>query len=771
MKSLLASLVCFCSFYASAQTTYPIGTWVDHLPYRGARLVEQSDDRVFCATDVSLYSVDKTYLSEDKISKCTGLSDIGFSAMRYDNARHQLVIAYNNSNVDLWTPDKVINVPDIKRKNIVGDKNIYSVDVNDNLAYLSCGFGIVAMDLDKKEIKETYYIGPNGDALKVNQTAVAFGKIFAATDDGLYVADAASPALNNYDVWERWDTVYHLPHINAQHVLSTPNGLYATFYNEVYRYDGSVWDTVRLHPGFAINAMRYFNGQLYLCEHNGGTGEGQITVINDNDTVNNVIWSDGYFDNPSDVQVESSGRMWLADYSKGMSVRQNGSTQTLYPNGPYSNNAWRVEANNGNAYVAAGSVISPGIAYNGDGFFVYENDEWKAYNGTTNPLLSDSLLDFSSITHNDITGKTYSGSNDGASGGGGLVERDNDQITVYKQGFLLNQPAFASNFPAYDVVTDHAGNVWVSNPGTVKPLHVFTAAREWLSFQLQNLSSTDGVQDVYPDNYSQVWIILKDEGLEVYGYGSDLASQADDRYRRFTTGVGTGNLPSNTVLDMVIDKSDEAWLGTDKGIAVIYCVGGATEEGCDAQQIIVSGTDSIAGYLLETERINAIAVDAGNRKWVGTENGVWLLSADGLTEVHHFTVDNSPLFSNSILDIDVDDATGLVYIATAEGLLAYQSDATNPWNGGKRCEATVFPNPVHHDYSGPIAIRNVPYNATVKITDAAGGLVYQTTASGGTAVWNGYDYNGRKASSGVYYVTSVSSDGALTCRAKLVFIN
>lgn len=704
----------------------------------------------------------------ERISKTNGLSDIGFNAIKYDSAHGKLIIAYDNSNVDLWSPDETVNIPDIKRKSIVGDKTIYSISINENLAYLSCGFGIVVLDLDKQEVKDTYYIGPEGTALKVNATAAAYGKLFAATDDGMYTADLDNPFLANYTSWQRWDSAA-LPVAAYQYLLSTPIGVYAASFNLVFRYNGAVWDSVIEQPGTYYNSMRYYNNALYLCEYNPWLYS-RIHAIGPDDSTVAIIPQNEFVGSAKDVVVEDNGRMWVADFEKGMSRWAPGWIQTLYPTGPYSNGAFRIDTRNGDLYVASGSMLSSGIAYNGDGFFVYENDTWKTFNHETKPELTDSLLDFVSIVHNDKTGKTYAGSFSGGSGGGGLVERTNDQLKIYKQGYLLNIPAFATNYPVSDVAVDNDGNVWLTNNGTVKPLDVLTPAGDWQAFALQGISNTEGVTDVYPDNFGKVWVNVRNNGLYVYDPGEDLANTSDDQYKRYLTGSGQGNLPSNLMLDMVFDKNDDAWIGTDKGIAVVYCVSGAIE-GCDAQQIIVSGSDSIAGYLLETERINAIAVDPGNRKWVGSENGVWLLSADGLEEIYHFTVDNSPLFSNSIQDIAVDGTTGLVYIATARGLLAFQSDATDVNVSDKRCEASVFPNPVKHDYSGPIAIRGVPYNATVKITDAAGGLVYQTKASGGTATWSGFDYNGNRAATGVYYATSVSADGQTMCRAKIIFIN
>ena len=740
------------------------------MPYRQARRVEQDAEKVYCATFVSLYAVNKADMSVETISKTTGLSDIGFNAIKHDPARNQLIIAYDNSNIDLWSPTKVTNIPDIKRKSIVGDKSIYAVDVHENFGYLSCGFGIVVVDLEKDEIKDTYYIGPNGDALKVNQTAVAFGKIFAGTVDGLYVADASTPTLSNFQAWERWDTAHQLPHLNAQYVLSTPNGLYAAFNDAIFRFDGEAWDTVRTAPGFALRALRFFNDRLYVCEDNGGLNWSRVVAIDEAGNEETISSSDFYNNVTDDIVVEPGGRHWQARMKRGLMVFDGDNENIIVPNGPASANAFNVDAQNGNAYVAAGAIISGGLAYNNDGFFVYENNEWKSFNRDSHTHLTDSLLDYASIAHNATTGKTYVGSYVGATGGGGLIEREGDNVNIYKQGYLLNMPAFETNYPVSDVSIDKDANVWMTNNGTVRPLHVLTPAGEWHSFQLPTVANTDGVMGVFPDNYGNIWINVKNTGLYVYNYGEEFESTADDQYKWFTAGVGQGNLPSNLVLDMVFDYNDEAWIGTDKGIAVVYCAANALD-GCDAQQIIVSGTDSIAGYLLETERVNAIAVDPGNRKWVGTENGVWLLSADGLTEIHRFTVDNSPLFSNSILDIDVDGSTGLVYIATTRGLLAFQSDATDVNQSAERCEATVFPNPVNHEYTGPIAIRGVPYNATVRITDAAGGLVYQTTASGGSATWNGADYTGRRAASGVYYVTSVSADGQASCRAKLILVN
>lgn len=776
MKPLFAFLFVLTFYQAQSQTSRALNTWEDHLPYTNAQHVAQSPDRMFVATSVSMYFVQKSDFYMERMSKCTGLSDIGFRAVEYDAARDRVLIAYDNSNIDLWSPSGVINIPDIKLKNIIGDKTIYSVYIDGDFAYLAMGIGIVVLDLVKLEVKDTYYIGAGGGVLKVNSIAHAFNRIYAATADGLYSADANSPTLNDFNVWSRMDTAAGLPHSPSAHVMFDGNHLFATFHDSIFSFDGSSWSLIYSHPNFSINNIKRFNDLLYVCEHDFVNGPAQLTLLDANTfAVNTIFPTSDYVGDPRDVEVDESGRMWLADLYRSLSHYENGSWNFVYPNGPASNSVWQIEARDGNIYVAPGALDANQFTYNRDGFFIYRNGEWKQFSGNQFPEMRDTLFDIIGTTYNPLTGKSYyavfggGGVNGGPHIGGGLIEEDNGNITIYKHGYVMKDPAF-NNYPVYDVATDANGNVWATNPTTAKPLIVKTPDNQWASFALQGASSTYGINDVYPDQNNRIWVVARNEGLIVFDPGADVISNADDSQVRVVATEGQGSLPSNAVLSMAQDHNGEMWIGTDKGIAVMYCAA-SVMEGCEAQKIIVSGSDSIAGYLLETERVTAIVVDPGNRKWIGTDNGVWLFSANGLEQVQHFTIDNSPLFSNSILDLSIDQSTGILYIATSKGLQSFQSDAVEALNQEKRCEAVVYPNPVKHEYAGAIAMSNLPYNGTVKITDAAGAMIYQTTANGALATWNGFDYKGRRAASGVYYVTAVSQDGKSSCRAKFVVLN
>jgi hypothetical protein len=148
---------------------------------------------------------------------------------------------------------------------------------------------------------------------------------------------------------------------------------------------------------------------------------------------------------------------------------------------------------------------------------------------------------------------------------------------------------------------------------------------------------------------------------------------------------------------------------------------------------------------------------------------VWLFSADGTEQILHFTTENSPLFSDFVDALDIDNTTGEVYIGTEKGIVIYRGDAIG--GSTKNCEPLVFPNPVRENYAGPIAISGMVNNAEVKITDSEGNLIYRTKAMGGQVVWDGNNYNGERAKTGVYLVLASNEDGSVTCVTKLLMVN
>ncbi|NNE29249.1 MAG: regulator, partial [Saprospiraceae bacterium] len=268
------------------------------------------------------------------------------------------------------------------------------------------------------------------------------------------------------------------------------------------------------------------------------------------------------------------------------------------------------------------------------------------------------------------------------------------------------------------------------------------------------------------------WFTVDKNGLLVYDDNGTLNTPNDDNVRLIKTT--NSQLPENRVRCIEVDLDGEVWVGTELGVVSFNCGTSAFEpQLCQGFKQIVE-VDGFRANLLETEDVRAIAVDGANRKWFGTTNGVFLMSPNGKEQLAFFNSDNSPLPDNFINDIKIHPESGEVFIATGSGLVSYKGEAVQGVPFHVEENAYAFPNPVRPDYFGPIAIKGLTRDADIKITDVTGQLVFQTRALGGQAVWDGNDYTGRRASSGVYYVFATSDDGLNspnTLIAKLLFIN
>jgi len=246
----------------------------------------------------------------------------------------------------------------------------------------------------------------------------------------------------------------------------------------------------------------------------------------------------------------------------------------------------------------------------------------------------------------------------------------------------------------------------------------------------------------------------------------------DDRCRRIT--ANNSELPSNNVRSITTDLRGNVWVGTSQGIVIFSCQDALEAENCIGDRPIVEA-GGFGGFLLETEEIRSITVDGGDRKWVGTSGGAYLLSPDGRDQLLFFDQGNSPLLDNIVRDIAIDPNTGVVYFGTELGIISYRDGATSAPATTFANELVIFPNPVEPGYTGPVSITGLARDARVKITDLSGKLVDEGTATGGQYVWSGTDYNGRRVTTGVYLVFASSNgrfglNSSNSAVGKIVFV-
>jgi ligand-binding sensor domain-containing protein len=390
------------------------------------------------------------------------------------------------------------------------------------------------------------------------------------------------------------------------------------------------------------------------------------------------------------------------------------------------------------------------------GWAILENGKWQAQKGL------DSVTGVQSIAINHLDNSIWLTTSEL-----GVAKWQNNKVQLFnpRNSSLMgttNNSCFTSG-----VVPDSKGNSWVSNTGTTKSIHVYQPDGKWTGFT--NPFGMTDVGTLEIDDIGQIWGTTKNaNGLLVYNPGSSLTSSTDDRWKQYKAGTGIGNLPSNQVNCAAKDKNGFIWVGTDRGIGIIQCVENVfTAAGCDALLPVVQ-QDRFAGLLFKDENVQTIAVDGADRKWVGTKNGVWLISATGEKVIYRFSTNNSPLPGNDISKISIDPLTGEVFIATNNGLCSFRSTATEAVTTQQK--VLVFPNPVPPGYSGSIAIRGLTNNALVKITNLYGALVYQTRSLGGQAIWDGKNTNGTKVASGVYLIICRDDSGAEKIATKITIV-
>jgi len=742
----------------------PIGQWREHMDYRSGKRVALSNDKVYVATNFGAYSVGREDGEITRMSKVTGLNDVGVRTLNYYTAAEKLLIAYNNSNVDVLYRNDVINIPDILRSTVPGDKTIYNISFHNSKAFLSTGLGVIVVDLDKYEISNTFIIGNNGTNVKVNGFAADATRYYAATEEGLKVANQNAGNLNNYRSWTTVSGTNGLPSGPIQQVVSINTTIIAQYSNTLYVNVAGNWQAI-YNDNWRWESVNVSDAAILISEERFGWNERRVLSITSNGVINATIQNNNELRYPFHA-VKSGNEIWIADFEKGL-VKAEGNLFERYAiNSPYGPLDGEMFFFNNKLYVAGGSINDAwNYQFNGTGFFTFDGNEWKDYN-RSNLSFMDSVLDVISIAVDPRDETIYAGSF-----GGGLLEfKSATQYRIYKQNSPLNVAiGDPNNYRVGGMAFDAASNLWISNFAGSSNFLVKKADGNWRAFRVPFLIQDNMVGTVLIDDADQKWIqVPQGNGLLVYNHGASIDNAGDDRWKWFQTGRGSGNLPSNAVNCMVKDKDGFIWLGTDKGIAIIQCPGDVfTTNGCEAFQPVVQ-QDNFAGFLFENEDVRAIAVDAANRKWVGTRNGVWLISADGEKVLERFTAENSPLLSNAIIRIAIDPKTGEVYFSTFNGICSYRGGATEASENTDK--VIVFPSPVPPGYNGNIGIRGLPDNAIVKIVELNGRLVYQTRSLGGQAVWNSRDYRNQRVSSGVYMVLAKDEFGAEKQVGKIVFI-
>lgn len=750
------------TLFAQGNRTVPIGQWQEHLSYRQALQVVKGN-QIYCASNDAVFSISAEG-SLNRYSKINGLNDLGISTIGWDQESQQLLIAYSNSNLDLLKGSIVKNIGDIYRSRIAGNKRIASIFCRNGLAYLSTGLGIVIADLQRYEIKDTWFLGKNGGQLAIFAVSADATDFYAATEEGLKKAAIADPNLSNSNNWRLLSGTNGLSVGAVQQVLTLNNKIIALKNDSLFLQNNGSFSLYYTDKDWPIINATVSGNSLQICQRK-SSGASRVLVLNESGTIVQNLSKPGLISFPKNA-IQDGSAIWIADLFGGLSKFENNGSEQYIPNGPLSIATGDMVFNSEHLYAAAGAVNDAwNYQYNRNGVYDYMNGSWD-FKGYFNQPILDSVLDLISLAIDPRDGALWAGSY-----GGGLVRFKENQTTIYKQKNSSLQAALGdpNSYRVSGLAFDQAENLWVANYGAPKNISIRKKDSSWVSIRVPFALTENALSQILADQEQQIWLISpKGNGIICYHPGNSIDATNDDRWKLYLAGSGNGNLPSNHVRCMALDKNGFIWVGSDKGIGIIQCSNEVFGRGCEALLPVVQ-QDRFAGLLFQDEDVQAIAVDGANRKWVGTKNGLWLLSPEGDKIIYRFTQDNSPLLGNDIKKLAINPVSGELFIASTNGICSFRSTATEA--GNTQENVLVFPNPVPAGYNGTIAIRGLSNNALVKITELNGQLVYQTRALGGQAIWDGKRYTGSKAASGVYLVIVRDDSGKEKMVTKIVLLS
>lgn len=706
------SIIALFTILATTTQAASIGQWNAYLAYNDITDIEPAGNIIYVLSSKDLFSYNVKDNSVQSYSKANILSDTEIGYIAWNPTVKKLIIIYSDFyNIDLLDNNgKCENISDYFSKSITSDKTVNNITINGIYAYISTGFGVMKINMRNAEISETYNLGK-----KITDCAIKSGSIYAKTENSVYEGK------------------------------TTDNLVDPSNWKEVTDKDISFADDNDITTDDTSGYTEYIAF----------------------DKTNKCYWSN---------QQNGCLQCWTKNESSERTII----ASDINAEGPKYNDFGFMKFTQGRLYTCGKQTIQ---SFTGDKWEIYQVDNIQDVTGTDFRKYKNFFYEVD-VDPNDRT-HVFVCAQNGLYGykDTKLVEFYNDENS-YIQSY--NDKGDGKFSKSYELVTgltyDSQGNLWCFNSQAPKrSILRLSNTKEWFSYDLPELmklnegsfkgKSLGSMENPIWDSRGLLWFV-NNNWLNPSFYSFDVTTNKVTTYDNFTNQDGTSYM-AYYVKCIGEDKNKNIWIGTDTGL--FYLSDSDIRSGVTNQlnQYKVAHNDgtNLADYLLTSIDITCMAIDAANRKWYGTNgNGVYLISADNNTQEQHFLTNNSPLLSNDIESIAINEETGEVFFGTSKGLCSYISDATQTNEEMTKDNVWAYPNPVKPEYNGPITITGLSYNANVKICTSNGVLVNEGRSTGGSYTWNGRDLDGKKVASGVYMVQTATSSGesGTVCKVAIV---
>lgn len=768
MKKYILWLIVFigCTAISFGQA---IGSWKAYPALQISTYNIPVGHKVYSLCNGNLFSYNTEDTEVYVFDRLNGLHDTKIQFIRYSSASQKLILVYENGNIDLIYPDnEVVNMKQLKDKNYP-NLVINNVSVVNEKAYICTNFGIVVVNMDKEEFEATYDLKLNVHSC----TADTHYIYLCCSENGFHIGNLKLNLLDKN---------------NWKHISGNFFHELIFFKDELIGFNKTTGLFIVDQQHYTATALIKGANSFFSCSEDVMlTGNSSRIYLFNNITDKQEVRQDNLFN----YLVYSNGTYWASQGIKGLqpyvlSGKALSATQSaIQPNSPIRDYFCNMHYNGNRLLIAGGDLNYNGIDREGTVMY-YENGTWYNFN-------EDGIIKQTNVKYTNTSSIAQDPSDPThhyvSSAGHGLYEfKDFKFIKRYDytnsplQTILPDSPRPQDYVRCDALQYDTEGNLWMVNSEVDTILTILKKDNTWTKLYYEELKKAPNLPAMFFDDKGRLWVLSKRNstnkaGVFVLDYHGTLEDTSDDIHiiRKDITNQDGVQYDPYYFNSFAQDLNKQIWVGTNEGLFVIEDPDEFIQnDDFRFTQIKIARNDGTdyADYLLNGVNISSIAIDAANRKWIGTgADGVYLISEDGQKILQHFTTENSPLISDEIQSIAVNPQTGEVMIGTFLGLVSYMSDANTPAADLDKSNVRVYPNPVKPDYNGVIAVDGLTFNAEVKITTVTGQLVYSGHANGGLFTWDGRNQSGKRVSSGVYNIISTNAEGKKAIVNRVTFIH
>ncbi len=735
-------------------------SWSVHLSYPDVSAITQSENKIYALSEGAMFSLDKHDNTIETFSILNGLNDSDIKLIRFSEDDNTLMIVYSNSNIDLMNSKGIFNLSEFKTKDMTGSKRINQIKFSNGAAFLAADFGILKVDLKKKEFSDTYH--PT-ESTAITDLNFCGDKIYAMTEKSLLSANVNEKLLANPEKWTAFDNLPQA-HVANKQIASFENHIFLLKADSsLYYLNEREWVLF----GKKVASINTSQNRLNVtCAHSAKSYTSLLNEPNYISTDSEI--AESVYDNAENTFYTAAIYNGIGKIKEANDTHEQ--SQSFYTvNGPLSNKAYTMKFVGDRLFVIPigtwidGSNSEEGVL---GMVMIYDGKYWKNVGAPNFADPMDIAVDPQDNTHFWV----------GTYALGGLFEFRDDRF--YVRYNAENTDGIIENVFGNDkyIITDglnydQNGDLWFTQMAATYPIKVRRHDGTWE--QYKDFSKINGYGNTMRGNMLDVngsrWIFTPRANF-IFVYDT---STKRNVYRTSFTDQDGNKFSSERFRCIATDRENpqEIWLGSIYGPIIIpNAKNFYSSDAIRRIKIPRNDGSGLADYLLGNEMINHIVVDAANRKWIATRtSGAYLVSPDGTETIKHFTTQNSPLLGDNVYNIAINSNTGEVFFCTDKGICSYMGDA----NDGRENydDVHAFPNPVREDYEGEITITGLMDKSSVKITDVSGNLIYETISNGGMATWDGTDRSGERVATGVYLALCFSENTKKSAICKILVIN